>query len=294
MTGLGRNRFSSFTLALTIASVLACGASADDEGIEVLFSSGNAGGQAKLADRICDLIGGAEKSIDVAVAHLNYERIAQAIADRKKAVPGLEIRVLLDYSEYGALSRTQGPLLEKAGIPVRYKLYSLSYYHLKASLMHHKFMVVDGESVVAGSYNWSETAERSNDENILVFKAESHAEVVDSFHEEFEELWSMGRRTYPAFKRALLDPDGPRYIPIHFNTRYFSTAMSLSRNEIEPLMTAARKSGLYDVEKSEEMNYFDRREKTAVNEIPTRGSFLRPAGDEPGKRDEKPAKGEEK
>lgn len=245
-----------------------------DEEIEVLFTSQNGRGESRLADRVCEAIGGAEESIDIAVAHLNYERIAKAIVERQEEVEGLEVRVLLDYSEYGAYQRSMGPLLEKAGVPVRYKLYSLAYYHFKATLMHHKFMIVDGETLLAGSYNWSETAERSNDENLLVFRSASHPKVLRTFAREFEGLWELGRKTYPAFRKAVTDDDGPRYLPIHFNTRYFGTPMSLSRREIEPILAAVARYGLYDIEKCEESNYFDRKEKEVLDRVPGGAKFL--------------------
>ena len=33
--------------------------------------------------------------------------------------------------------------------------------------MHHKVIVIDGEIVVVGSFNFSESADKSNDENLL-------------------------------------------------------------------------------------------------------------------------------
>ena len=34
--------------------------------------------------------------------------------------------------------------------------------------MHHKVMIIDGHILVTGSYNWSQSAEDDNDENIIV------------------------------------------------------------------------------------------------------------------------------
>ena len=34
--------------------------------------------------------------------------------------------------------------------------------------MHHKFMVVDGHTVLTGSYNWTRSAETRNEENLVV------------------------------------------------------------------------------------------------------------------------------
>jgi phosphatidylserine/phosphatidylglycerophosphate/cardiolipin synthase-like enzyme len=56
--------------------------------------------------------------------------------------------------------------------------------------MHHKFMIVDGELVVTGSYNWSTAAEDRNDENFVVIRDKA---VVDRFTQEFNRLLSIAR-----------------------------------------------------------------------------------------------------
>jgi phosphatidylserine/phosphatidylglycerophosphate/cardiolipin synthase-like enzyme len=54
--------------------------------------------------------------------------------------------------------------------------------------MHHKFMVIDGEIVVTGSYNWSAAAEERNDENLVVIRDRG---VAGAFEREFERIWSQ-------------------------------------------------------------------------------------------------------
>jgi phosphatidylserine/phosphatidylglycerophosphate/cardiolipin synthase-like enzyme len=56
--------------------------------------------------------------------------------------------------------------------------------------MHHKFMVVDGEIIVTGSYNWSTAAEDRNDENFVVIRDRS---VAERFIQEFNRLLSIAR-----------------------------------------------------------------------------------------------------
>jgi phosphatidylserine/phosphatidylglycerophosphate/cardiolipin synthase-like enzyme len=52
-------------------------------------------------------------------------------------------------------------------------------------LMHHKFMVVDGEYVAFGSYNWSLAAEERNDEDLVVVRDRALAQL---FEREFRRL----------------------------------------------------------------------------------------------------------
>ena len=56
--------------------------------------------------------------------------------------------------------------------------------------MHHKFAIVDESLLLTGSYNWTRSAYRENQENILVTEERT---VVRSFQETFDALW---RRWY--------------------------------------------------------------------------------------------------
>lgn len=53
-------------------------------------------------------------------------------------------------------------------------------------LMHHKVFILDDETVVIGSYNFTAAAEKKNDENILIFKDPA---IADIFNMEFERVW---------------------------------------------------------------------------------------------------------
>ena len=59
----------------------------------------------------------------------------------------------------------------------------------KKGHMHHKFLIVDGETMVTGSYNWTPGAEYVNYEDILV---ENTPTIVTRYQQEFERLWSVG------------------------------------------------------------------------------------------------------
>ena len=49
--------------------------------------------------------------------------------------------------------------------------------------MHHKVIVVDGETVVTGSYNFSKNAETRNNENFLIIKG--NREIAAAYLAEF-------------------------------------------------------------------------------------------------------------
>lgn len=64
-----------------------------------------------------------------------------------------------------------------------------------ARMMHHKFCVIDGASVITGSYNWSRKA-RSNDENVTVI-TQAHA-IGSSYLEVFAGLVARAGGSPPA------------------------------------------------------------------------------------------------
>ena len=54
--------------------------------------------------------------------------------------------------------------------------------------MHHKFMVVDGQTVLTGSYNWTRSAETRNEENLVVL---DDPILAGRFAEKFERIWNL-------------------------------------------------------------------------------------------------------
>ena len=55
-----------------------------------------------------------------------------------------------------------------------------------SNFMHHKFVLVDGQLLINGSFNWTRNAITGNQENALIT---NHHKVVGAFQAEFEQLW---------------------------------------------------------------------------------------------------------
>jgi len=60
--------------------------------------------------------------------------------------------------------------------------------------MHHKFMVVDGQTILTGSYNWTRSAETRNEENLVVL---DDPFLAGRFAEEFERIWNISDPVMP-------------------------------------------------------------------------------------------------
>ena len=97
---------------------------------------------------------------------------------------GVEVRIITDNYKVS----DEGSDIEELslhGIPVRV---DESENH-----MHHKFMVADDEITITGSYNWTRSAERYNQENIVWVKDPMFAKP---FNQEFEKLWEESSELY--------------------------------------------------------------------------------------------------
>jgi phosphatidylserine/phosphatidylglycerophosphate/cardiolipin synthase-like enzyme len=58
-------------------------------------------------------------------------------------------------------------------------------------LMHHKVIIVDRQTVVFGSFNFTASANRNNDENILIVHDPTFSRY---FVEEFSRVWEAARK----------------------------------------------------------------------------------------------------
>lgn len=123
----------------------------------------------------------AEESIVVAMAWFTDKKLFRELVD--KASAGVSVKLLLAQDD---INRDHGPdfsVLENAGG-------EFTWVHMGASdnIMHNKFCVIDGSTVITGSYNWTNRA-NSNHENITVhWEAE---DLASMFIEEFNRLSTL-------------------------------------------------------------------------------------------------------
>jgi phosphatidylserine/phosphatidylglycerophosphate/cardiolipin synthase-like enzyme len=124
-------------------------------------------------------INSAEKSIDIAVYSFTNTSISDALIEAKNR--GVEVRVIFDYlqasSEYSV-----DELLENKEISVKIKKGSGS--------MHNKFIIIDNEKVLTGSYNYSKNADERNDENLIYILDKL---LASEYQAEFNEIWDEAK-----------------------------------------------------------------------------------------------------
>ena len=116
----------------------------------------------------------AENEIVLMAFSLTSDAIGDALIEQ--AERGIEVRGVLERTQANNPGSEYNRLVE-AGLDV--------YLDANPDNMHHKAMVIDGETVLTGSYNFSRAASEVNDENTLLIQ---DRQVAADFLLEFERL----------------------------------------------------------------------------------------------------------
>lgn len=135
----------------------------------------------KCENSIIQRIDKAEKSIDAAVYAINNKDIVKAL--KKAHERGVKVRILTDRLQAGNKNSEVRELYD-FGIKIR--------VNSKHKIEHNKFAVFDFDSVVTGSYNWTEPASDKNSENCLFFNR--NKKTVKEYHDRFNYLWQMNTK----------------------------------------------------------------------------------------------------
>ncbi len=140
----------------------------------VYFSPGD-----ECLNAIRGLLERAKKTVDICVFTITDDRISDEI--QETAGRGVAVRIITD-DDKALDAGSDISRLKSRGIPVRC---DRSQYH-----MHHKFAVIDRETVLTGSYNWTRGAADRNEENLVVHQ---DSRLAGEFMVEFERLWDEFR-----------------------------------------------------------------------------------------------------
>jgi phosphatidylserine/phosphatidylglycerophosphate/cardiolipin synthase-like enzyme len=147
----------------------------DGTQIETYFSPDD-GAQA----RIVELIDGAQTSVHFLAFGLTADPIAEALAAARGR--GVAVSGVIETGQVGNAGSDYQYLID-AGIDLR--------LDGNPRNMHHKVILIDGEIVIFGSYNFSGSAEERNDENLLVVHS---VEMAVEFESEFELIFENAQK----------------------------------------------------------------------------------------------------
>lgn len=144
--------------------------------IENYFAS-----EGKVAGKVVEALNKAEKSIEFMAFSFTHDAIGEAVA--AKIGQGVQVRGVFEkvgsgtqYSEYNALKRLAGAdAIRIDG---------------NKHVMHHKVFIIDGKTVVTGSFNFSDSADEKNDENLIVIHDEA---IAQQYRAEFARVHAQGQ-----------------------------------------------------------------------------------------------------
>jgi phosphatidylserine/phosphatidylglycerophosphate/cardiolipin synthase-like enzyme len=122
--------------------------------LEIYFSPDD-----HVVNRIIELLRGAQQSI----YFLAYSFTTADFGDilLQKARKGLDVSGVMEEQQVKSNKGTEFTPFQQAGLPV--------YVDGNPGQMHHKVFIIDQKIVITGSYNFSSSAENTNDENVVIF-----------------------------------------------------------------------------------------------------------------------------
>ncbi|GAB4538791.1 MAG: phospholipase D-like domain-containing protein [Anaerolineales bacterium] len=100
----------------------------------------------------------------------------------QKAEEGLSVRGVMEEEQVKSNIGTEYDAFKQAGLNVR--------IDGNAGQMHHKVIIIDERVVVFGSYNFTNSAETRNDENMVII---DNAEIASYFVGEFQTVYAQGK-----------------------------------------------------------------------------------------------------
>lgn len=142
--------------------------------ISVYFPRAGQDAEGKLIEEI----GSAKKTLDVTIYSFTDKDVANAIAGDKKR--GVTVRMISDKESSGESYQKEClKVVKDAGIPVKVNSHS--------GIMHLKVSIIDDSAVTTGSYNYTASAQKRNDENLVVISDQT---VTGEYEKEFDRMWN--------------------------------------------------------------------------------------------------------
>jgi phosphatidylserine/phosphatidylglycerophosphate/cardiolipin synthase-like enzyme len=125
---------------------------------------------------LVELLDNAQTSISFLAYSFTADPLGEAI--RQRAEAGVKVSGVMETDQVASNSGTEFDAFHAAGLDIR--------LDVNQGLMHHKFMVIDGQIVVTGSYNFSASAKTTNDENVLVIY---DPVIAQQYLQEFQRVY---------------------------------------------------------------------------------------------------------
>jgi phosphatidylserine/phosphatidylglycerophosphate/cardiolipin synthase-like enzyme len=149
-----------------------------DRRVEVYFPR-----RSPALHRITELVRSAERSIHFMAFSFTSEELGAAMLER--AASGVEVRGVFENS--GACNG-QYRVLASAEPHAAANIHLLRWIYGPINFMHHKVIVLDAQTVVFASFNFTQSADEANDENVVIV---NDSALASQFEEEFQRVESV-------------------------------------------------------------------------------------------------------
>ena len=126
---------------------------------------------------LVDLLDTAQKSINFLAFSFTSDPLAGAVG--RAAEAGVEVRGVMDSDQASSNIGSEFSAFRSEGLDVR--------LDRNPGQMHEKVLIIDEEVIVMGSYNFSRSANETNDENVLVIYNRG---IAQEFMREFERIYA--------------------------------------------------------------------------------------------------------
>jgi phosphatidylserine/phosphatidylglycerophosphate/cardiolipin synthase-like enzyme len=162
------------------------------QGLSVHFSP--AGG---CTDAVVREIAAAKHEVLVLAYGFTSRPISQALVDAK--LRGVDVEIILDHSNEKDTHSDLQFLLEQKLVPV------IDAHH---AIAHNKVMLIDGKTIVTGSFNFTAHAESHNAENLVVIKG--YPDLVSAYRHDFQHHKAHARAVEAGHESAT-HPEGEHH-----------------------------------------------------------------------------------
>jgi phosphatidylserine/phosphatidylglycerophosphate/cardiolipin synthase-like enzyme len=149
----------------------------DGTQVEVYFSPDDG-----VVQHILEIIRSAQESIYFLAFSFTSNDIGEAIVERTQN--GIAVAGVMDNGQIASNQGTEYDSFLQAGLDVRQDGNT-------NGLMHHKVIIIDRQIVITGSYNFTASAEESNDENVVIIFSPA---VAATYLEEFQRVYDQAEQ----------------------------------------------------------------------------------------------------
>ncbi len=143
--------------------------------VEVYFSPEDG-----IAARLADLAEGSDRSIHFLAYTFTLDDLGQQLIDISRS--GVNVQGVFEGGMLPGSTGSEYDSFRRAGLEIR--------QDGNPNLMHEKLFVIDGNTVVLGSYNFTRAADERNDENLLVIH---DSQIASLFESEFQRVFQKAQ-----------------------------------------------------------------------------------------------------